>query len=83
MDILLTDSAIDSLLERAWVEVYGGIERVDRQRTKEVMQTAQLLCRAQVRKVVEFYQQIPVAGRPMHDVWADFLEALREAAGEG
>jgi len=41
------------------------------------------ICRAQVKKVVEFYQQIPVAGRPMHDVWADFLEALREAAGEG
>ena len=41
------------------------------------------VCRAQVKKVVEFYQQIPVAGRPMHDVWADFLEALREAAGEG
>ncbi len=42
---------------------------------------ADALCRAQVKKVVEFYQQIPVAGRPMHDVWADFLEALREAAG--
>jgi len=75
-DILLTNKSPE--IVKIVQEYWGAPIILDQDDLEIIIEEA---CQAQLRKVVEFYQQIPVAGRPMHDVWADFLEALREAAG--